>query len=378
MSRKHAKRYLMLLMAVGVIAVSLSGAGTFASFNAEVANRNNTFVTGTLYLHQTASGTCTSESSSSNANLNTSGIHNGDQCDTLFTGVSANGYDQLGLDMKDAGTLNGDGLRISLGNTANGFTQTGCVSSVDFEQVGSVAATNGFTASGGTDGAGTFTDASAGDTITQIDLTSALGISLYSGAQFEITHAGFTETFTTTGVVAPTDTSIPVVSHTTTHALVHSDPVKYSPQFSGGGSNLCDDLKLQIVEVGGAANYTDVSFASSTGISTSADPNSTCVLGTPTGTGCSDGVPLSGVGSLSNYPAFTNGILSLTDLSSPLNTPWDNNVTPRDPSPNGTGMDTQTHRYLVVICYVDPSAGNDVQGLQAEFDLVWHMNQFTT
>jgi hypothetical protein len=41
-------------------------------------------------------------------------------------------------------------------------------------------------------------------------------------------------------------------------------------------------------------------------------------------------------------------------------------------------MDTQTHRYLVVICYVDPSAGNDVQGLQAEFDLVWHMNQFTT
>ncbi|MGH3008903.1 MAG: hypothetical protein ACRDLM_05780 [Gaiellaceae bacterium] len=375
MSRKHVKQYLMLLLAVGVIAVSLSGAGTFATFNAEVANTNNTFATGTLYLHQTASGTCTSESSSSNSNLNTSGVHLGDACDILFSGVSSSGYQQIGLDMKDAGTLDGDGLRISLGNTSNGFAQTGCVSTVDYESVGAVAASNGFTT---ISPGGLQTSVAQNDTISSIHLASALGISLYSGAQIELENGtSQTQIFTTTAIVSPTATTIPVTNPTTitpSGGFTGGDTVKYSPQFSGGGGNLCSDLKLQMVEVGGAGNYTDVTFASSTGVSTSADPVSTCVFGTPSGTGCSDGVTLN---TLSNYPTFTNGALALTDLSASQGSPWDGG-SPRDPSPNGTGMDAGTHRYLVLILYVDPAADNSVQGLQATFDVVWHMNQFTS
>src|SRR5579862_4890880 len=122
MSTKRLKQYSMLLLAIGVIAVSLSGGGTFATFNAQVANRNNTFATGTLYLHQTATNTCTSESSSSNANWGVGGAaHIGDACDILFSGISPQGYDQLGLDMKNAGTLNGIGLDLALGNTSDGF-----------------------------------------------------------------------------------------------------------------------------------------------------------------------------------------------------------------------------------------------------------------
>lgn len=382
MSRKHVKQYLMLLLAVGVIAVSLSGGGTFATFNAEVANRDNTFVTGTLYLHQTASGTCTSESSQSNANLNTSGVNLGDACDILFSGVSATGYQQIGLDMKDAGTLDGDGLRIAFGNTSNGFAQTGCVSTVDYETVGTVDASNGFdTVSPG----GPQSSVAQNDTISAIHLTTALGISLYNGAQIELQNGtSQTELFTTTAIVSPTATTIPVTNPTTITAsggFTAGDSVKYSPQFSGGGGNLCDELKLQMVEVASASNYTDVTFSSGTGDSASADPDSTCVYdgnASPTtnaGFGCDDS-DTTALSNLSNYPSFTNGSLYLSDLSNTLGAPWDGG-TGRDPD-TATGLDSLTHRYLVLILYVDPAADNSVQGLKATFDLVWHMNQFTT
>lgn len=368
MSRKHVKQYLMLLLAVGVIAVSLSGGGTFATFNAQVANRSNTFVTGTLYLHETKTGTCTSESASSNSNLNTSGVHLGDACDVLFSGVNSSGYGLVKLTMKNAGTLDGDGLHLAFGDGAtDGFTYNGCVSSTDWEQVGSVAATNGFTTSGGTDGAGTFTDASAGDTITSIHLTAALGIALYSGATFQITDSGNTETFTTTGIVSPTATTIPVVSHTTTNALSHSDPVKYSPQFNGGAGNLCSDLKLEIVEVPTAPDLNSVTVDPTTGNS-SAPAGSTCALGGATnGTNGCDFTSASTLTSLAGsatYPTFTD--LSL------LSNPGGNH-------PNTlTGMDAGASRYIAVIVAVDPTASNSVQGLQAAFDLVWNMNQSTS
>lgn len=358
MSRKHVKQYLMLLLAVGVIAVSLSGGGTFATFNAQVANKNNIFKTGTLYLHETATNTCTSESAQSNSNLNTSGTHLGDACDILFTGTPA-GNTTVGLDMKNAGSLDGDGLQLALGNTANGFAQTGCNSSVDWQTVGSVAATNGFTTSGGTDGAGTFTDASAGDTITSIDLTAALGISLYSGAQFEITDSGNVETFTTTGIVSPTDTTIPVVSHTTTFALSHSDPVKYSPQFTGGGGNLCDDLKLEIVEVPSSGDLGSVTIDPTTG-DTTAPVGSVCAYGGSTnGTNGCDFTAATALSAIPNYSTFD--ALSLKNNGGTGNT--------------GTGINAAGHRYIVLALVLDPAADNSIQGLQATFDLVWNMNQ---
>lgn len=89
MSSKRVKQYLMLLTAIGLVAIASGGSGTFASFSAEVANPNNTFATGTLYLHDSVSGQteCTSESAPSNSNVPiTVGASNpGDpQCSVLF------------------------------------------------------------------------------------------------------------------------------------------------------------------------------------------------------------------------------------------------------------------------------------------------------
>ena len=84
MSRKRIKQYLMLLLAIGVIAVVASGSGTFASFNAETQNNNNTFATGTLLLHSTTGGTtCASESNSGNLN-----VTDPTGCSVLFSNVS--------------------------------------------------------------------------------------------------------------------------------------------------------------------------------------------------------------------------------------------------------------------------------------------------
>jgi predicted ribosomally synthesized peptide with SipW-like signal peptide len=66
---KRVKQYLMLLAALGIVAVALGGgSGTFASFNARVNNDNNVFATGTLLLHQgnsLNSNICTSETDTS-------------------------------------------------------------------------------------------------------------------------------------------------------------------------------------------------------------------------------------------------------------------------------------------------------------------------
>lgn len=77
MSKTSIKRYLMLLGAIGLVAVASGGAGTFASFNAEVTNSGNSFATGTLILNDNGgTNTCTSEGGLVNTGA-------GD-CDTLF------------------------------------------------------------------------------------------------------------------------------------------------------------------------------------------------------------------------------------------------------------------------------------------------------
>lgn len=69
MSRTKAKRYLVLLAAVGLVAAALGGTGTFASFTAQTTNANNVFATGTLLLSNTigTGSPCHSESNASNA-----------------------------------------------------------------------------------------------------------------------------------------------------------------------------------------------------------------------------------------------------------------------------------------------------------------------
>lgn len=121
MSRKHVKQYFMLLMAVGVIAVALSGGGTFASFTAETANPGNTFATGTLYLHDSVNGKteCTSESAPNNSNVPASvgGANPGDNCDILFT-VPSSQFATNGL-VDAAPAFTTDGSNSSSGPASN-------------------------------------------------------------------------------------------------------------------------------------------------------------------------------------------------------------------------------------------------------------------
>jgi predicted ribosomally synthesized peptide with SipW-like signal peptide len=74
MRKKHftSKTYLKVLIVVGLLAVVGGGAGTFATFNAQVSNTGNTFATGSLQLsdqvpNQTA---CLSYNGTGNANAN--------------------------------------------------------------------------------------------------------------------------------------------------------------------------------------------------------------------------------------------------------------------------------------------------------------------
>lgn len=350
MSRKHVKQYLMLLLAVGVIAVSLSGGGTFASFTAQVANAGNTFVTGTLYLHETDTNTCTSESSPNNANLlNGSGVNIGDACDILFTGTPGNQL--VGLDMKNAGSLDGKDLGIAFGDGAtNGFTYTGCVSSLSYTNIDTLNAA-----------------LTSGNAVTTISLASPLAISLYNGAQVRLNDGTHTQIFTTNAIAHVGDTSISVVSQNANFSYTTSSPttnIQYSPQFGGGSGNLCSSLKLEIVEVPTAGDMANVTIDSS-GNTASPAAGSKCVLGGATngngGCNFASASSLTTLATAATYPTFSN--LSLVS-------------NPGGADPNSlTGLDAGQHRYIVLALVLDPSAGNSVQGLQAAFDLAWNMDQ---
>jgi predicted ribosomally synthesized peptide with SipW-like signal peptide len=103
MSRTNLKRYLMLLAVIGLVAIaSGGGSGTFASFNAEVANNGNTFASGTLFLHETQSGqvNCNSESDTTNNSFSGTG------CNVLFNATSlTNGVQTAHLALNNAGTI---------------------------------------------------------------------------------------------------------------------------------------------------------------------------------------------------------------------------------------------------------------------------------
>lgn len=113
MSTKRLKQYLLLLTAIGLIAIASGGSGTFASFTAEVNNPGNTFSTGELYLHDsvTNAAECTSESANNNSNTAESV---GDACDSLFTlnsnsQFAPNGYVDI-AGPNTTGALTGAGI----------------------------------------------------------------------------------------------------------------------------------------------------------------------------------------------------------------------------------------------------------------------------
>lgn len=81
MARKRftSKTYLKWLIVVGVLAAVGGGAGTFATFNAQVTNHGNTFETGSLVLSDTVNSGSACYSSAGTGNVNSTG------CDALFT-----------------------------------------------------------------------------------------------------------------------------------------------------------------------------------------------------------------------------------------------------------------------------------------------------
>jgi predicted ribosomally synthesized peptide with SipW-like signal peptide len=123
----------MLLMALGVVAVAMTGGGTFASFDAQVTNPGNTFVAGTLFLHDTnGTTTCTSESAqSATFNYNPGDGSNGDNCAVLFNGADlSSGPVTADLELSNAGTIDASQLKFSVDgctvgdNSANTGTTT--------------------------------------------------------------------------------------------------------------------------------------------------------------------------------------------------------------------------------------------------------------
>jgi predicted ribosomally synthesized peptide with SipW-like signal peptide len=124
MGRKRftSKTYLKLLILAGILAVIGGGAGTFASFNAEVTNQNNVFANGTLFLHATPNGgtTCTSESDTTN--------NQGTGCAFLFNTTLTGGTQTATLRLDNAGTINASDIK---------FLVAGCTIGDNFAVTGS-------------------------------------------------------------------------------------------------------------------------------------------------------------------------------------------------------------------------------------------------
>jgi predicted ribosomally synthesized peptide with SipW-like signal peptide len=303
MSRKRIKQYLMLLLAVGVIAVVANGSGTFASFNAETQNNNNTFATGTLLLHNTANGgtTCASESNSGNIN-----VTDPTGCQTLFAapgsiGSPATGTLNTAITGSPVTTLNvnitgnydiqpGDQIKVSEGANNDTFTATKLVTpgaNVNIPVI-SQATANTYTTSA-TVAVQTFTqfatlalknagtlDAqdikfsfpsgctnSASQTLTlgtaSVSNGSPSTITLTSGSAYGAPVGGVlkigTDTLTViTSQVNPGNTVINV-SGTVSGGPYVTQPVTFQPFINGGPGSLCSGLHFNIVETNSSFNH---------------------------------------------------------------------------------------------------------------------------
>lgn len=321
------KKYLMLLAVIGLIATAAGGVGTFAGFNAEVANNGNYFRTGTLFLHDTAGGTtCTSESSASNLNRG-SGGNTGDTCNALFqvTLTSATTPTYYAITLKNAGTIDADGIKFYAGGT-------GCSS--------------------------TFNSAYTVGTLSQNETGSPASIHVSSIAygipnNTTITISG--QTFTTTAAVAPSTvpTTIPI-SGAITGTLSSGAAVTYVPTFGGGG-NLCTSLDVGIVE-------TDATLTGGNVIGNAVG----CAYGTPSGATCS----LTSTYTLGNLPYENDpqyGTAGHAPYALTLASGLNGNTL--------TQLTAGQQRTFLIAVKPDTGLGNTFQNRKATVDLVWHIDQ---
>ena len=213
---KNTKRFLMLIGLIGVIAVATSaGSGTFAGFNAEVANTGNYFETGTLFLHDNGgTNTCTSESDANNTNTTGTG------CDILFAVpsiVAGNTY-TAHLTLTNAGSLNAQDIKFDV--------PTACADAKpSFGTVGTaLTATTTYTS------------------ITIANLTQTLT----DGTQILLSESGHTQTWTVSGgPYAPgASVAVTVASQAANFSYTTAATVAYA----AFGTALCGQLQLTIQE----------------------------------------------------------------------------------------------------------------------------------
>lgn len=313
---KKTKRYLMLLAAVGLIAVAAGGSGTFATFSAETANNDNYFATGTLFLHATSNGTtCTSEAATDNVNI----TNIGGGCNALFAVnlQSGTGTQYAALTLKNAGSVPADGIKFY-------SPSPGCVSAPQLLTNSTLSAP--------------ITTAGA---ITSLPV-NALTYGLQAGATVTLDDGVNTDTFTTSAAVAAGATSIPVTSQTPAFNFASGTTnVKSAPSFGSG--NLCTGLQVAIVETTSALTY-----ASAVECAFGNDAGSTCTFNTTP--------------NLSTIPS-TATALNLATAGGTGNA--------------ALGLDAGGERYFV-IAVQPPSVGgldNTYQNKKATFNLRWKIDQ---
>lgn len=215
---KKTKRYLMLLVAVGLIAVAAGGAGTFASFSAETANNGNYFATGTLFLHTTKSGgnTCKSEVDSGNSNVTSNG------CDFLFH-VSQFGTNQqttVNLKVQNAGSISANKLEFGLGSACDDSTPP------------TITTLSGSLSSGPQ---------------TTISGLSALPQALLAGTQIRINQGANSDVVTLAADAGASATSIDVTGSSTNNNYTAGAVIQLVTNF--GTSNLCSNLQFYVQEM---------------------------------------------------------------------------------------------------------------------------------
>lgn len=261
---KKTKRYLMLLAAVGLIAVAAGGSGTFATFSAETSNNGNTFATGTLLLHDNGgTTTCTSESDSGNVNVVTP-----TGCDVLFTqpSITPGQLYTANLKLSNAGTLDASGIKFSLGST-------GCVEAKPTIATNGVALTSGV----------------APSTLTLTNLNQ----DLLDGTQIQLHEGANSQTYTVSGDHSAGASVVVTLSSPANANFSYSTAATVSLAAFGTGT-LCSNLQTYVQE-------TDSTYGTNLKCAYGLVLNSTTCNTTPAG------FPLSGIGTSLNTLALQSG-----------------------------------------------------------------------
>lgn len=390
---KNFKRYLMLLAVTGLVAVGMGGSGTFATFNAEVANNANTFASGTLYLHDTnGSTTCGSESSTTNSNLGT--VRTADNgCATLLSTTLPTASTTLSGATITSGTSvssltvsalhgsaieTGDEIIVNNGTNSQPFYATAAVSPgatsipvstqnaaytftagntvtddarfvpLQLKNAGTLDASSikvALGTGGCLDGAATTTTNTLSGTYIATNTSLTLGTALVNGipAGTVISIAApSAETVTTTAAANPGTSTLAVTALANGHA--NGTAISWAVSFTGG-SALCTTLPIVVVETGST-------YGHDTGT-----PALGCAYGSSVANyGCTFGANT--ISSISTTPALT----ALT-LASGANT---NTL---------TQLDASKSRYFVIGVQSPGSLPNGSQNKRATFDLIWHIDQ---